>query len=234
MARSYYAVLGVPAQSTQADIRAAYRRLAKELHPDRYEGEDSPFLDVQEAYSVLGDAGRRRDYDDRLSRVRPRTTGTPRVRQAPRAPEPLVPESRPMDMGPIAPIRSFRTFTPSCDEILDWLRDHVSSLSRRKSQRVKNLTLEITLSREQCRRGGQARVMIPARAACPTCRGHGGLGPYACAHCNGEGALAGDVPVNVSFPPGITTDHAVIIPLHRYGIHNLYLTVLFRPSDTLL
>jgi hypothetical protein len=42
------------------------------------------------------------------------------------------------------------------------------------------------------------------------------------------------MPVSVAFPPGLVKDHAVMIPLERFGIRNLYLTVLFRPagSDT--
>jgi hypothetical protein len=38
------------------------------------------------------------------------------------------------------------------------------------------------------------------------------------------------MPVSVSFPPGITKDHAVMIPLDRFGIPNTHITVLFRPT----
>ena len=71
---------------------------------------------------------------------------------------------------------------------------------------------------------------MPARAVCPTCRGFGGVGFYECARCAGEGAISGEMPVTVAFPPGLVKDHAVMIPLDRFGIHNLHLTVLFRPT----
>ena len=72
--------------------------------------------------------------------------------------------------------------------------------------------------------------MVPARAVCPACRGQGGVGLYECLRCAGEGVISGEVPVTVSFPPGLTHDHAVMIALDRFGIRNLHITVLFRPT----
>jgi DnaJ-class molecular chaperone len=91
--------------------------------------------------------------------------------------------------------------------------------------------LEVTLTREQARRGGSATVMVPFRVACPACRGAGGVGFYRCRRCGGEGVVSGEVPASVSFPAGLVWDHAVGIPMERFGIDNLQLTVLFRPTD---
>jgi hypothetical protein len=44
--------------------------------------------------------------------------------------------------------------------------------------------------------------------------------------------MAGEMPVSVSFPPGLTKDHAVMIPLDRFGIPNTHITILFRPKGT--
>lgn len=61
----YYRVLGISTKASSAEIKVTYRRLAKELHPDTNGGRDttSAFQAVQEAYSVLGDDGRRAEYD---------------------------------------------------------------------------------------------------------------------------------------------------------------------------
>lgn len=59
MPKSYYIILGIPASSTQEDIKSAYKRLAKEYHPDRYNQGHSPFQNIQEAYSVLSDPSQR-------------------------------------------------------------------------------------------------------------------------------------------------------------------------------
>ena len=97
---------------------------------------------------------------------------------------------------------------------------------------TENLTLDVPLTQEQARCGGQARILVPAKANCPSCRGHGGIGRYECARCAGEGLIVGDFPVSISFPAGLQGDHTVLVPLDRFGIRNMYLAVNFRPTMT--
>jgi DnaJ-class molecular chaperone len=64
--RDYYEVLGVPRTATEAEIKRAYRRLAKQHHPDRNKGSpdaEAKFKEVQEAYDVLSEADKRAKYD---------------------------------------------------------------------------------------------------------------------------------------------------------------------------
>jgi curved DNA-binding protein CbpA len=67
----YYQVLGVPRQASTREIRRAYRRLARQHHPDRNPQPDGPqrFRSIAEAYSVLGDPARRTHYDHRTRPV---------------------------------------------------------------------------------------------------------------------------------------------------------------------
>src|SRR5215204_632575 len=63
---NYYEVLGVPREASQAEIRNAYRNLAKERHPDHPGGSTEEFSRLQEANAVLSDPNRRRKHDEAL------------------------------------------------------------------------------------------------------------------------------------------------------------------------
>ncbi|MFD0354417.1 molecular chaperone DnaJ [Streptomyces sp. NPDC127110] len=65
--KDYYKVLGVPKDATEAEIKKAYRKLAREFHPDANKGDASAeerFKEISEANDVLGDAKKRKEYDD--------------------------------------------------------------------------------------------------------------------------------------------------------------------------
>src|SRR3954470_6670569 len=65
--KDYYAVLGVPKTASQADIKKAFRKLAREHHPDAKPGDavsERRFKDINEANEVLSDPARRKQYDE--------------------------------------------------------------------------------------------------------------------------------------------------------------------------
>jgi curved DNA-binding protein len=67
MAKDYYSILGVPRNASDEEIKKAYRRLAMQYHPDRNPGKEKwaneKFKEINEAYGVLGDPEKRRQYD---------------------------------------------------------------------------------------------------------------------------------------------------------------------------
>jgi molecular chaperone DnaJ len=62
MAKNYYDILGIDKKATKEDVKKAFRKLAQKHHPDKG-GDESVFKEITEAYSVLGDDKRRREYD---------------------------------------------------------------------------------------------------------------------------------------------------------------------------
>ncbi|SDT89663.1 DnaJ domain-containing protein [Verrucomicrobium sp. GAS474] len=66
MSKDYYKHLGLPRTATEAEIKSAYRRLANAHHPDK-NGDPALFLAINEAYGILGDAAKKKAYDESQS-----------------------------------------------------------------------------------------------------------------------------------------------------------------------
>ena len=121
----YYEALGIdPAESPQG-IHAAYRRLAKQCHPDVVGGDSKErFQGIQQAYEVLSDPDKRKNYDASIgqwrregtSGVAPEPLVTPPYRSRWTYPEPLIPDACPVEdlFSPPSPHRAVRKgFTSS-------------------------------------------------------------------------------------------------------------------------
>ena len=62
--KDYYKVLGVPQAATETEIRRAYRKLAKQNHPDANPGKEERFKEISAAYDVLSEPAKRKEYDE--------------------------------------------------------------------------------------------------------------------------------------------------------------------------
>ena len=230
MVRDLYIVLGVGEQASPQEIESSYQRLAQACDPERFGPETPPFREAQQAYVVLSDPERRRVYDeraegDRQSRIARSWSGAEPLRRLGERTMPRGCASSRIEVSLREPVQ---TFQPSFDELFERLWSNFTLVTRPKAERVESLTIEIHLTPEESMSGGRARIMIPARARCPVCFGHGAAGPYECWHCQGQGAITADYPLEVAYPAGIANEYMVRVPLSRFGIENFYLTVRFR------
>lgn len=192
MARNFYVVLGVPRDASVDAIRSAYRRLAKQLHPDRAGVEATKrFRDVTEAYEVLSDPGLRRSHNAELEPV---ITSAARP-----ASEPLgrpfagVSLDRAVRLGP----------SPFADELRDWMRENTLGSDLPKSGRRAVLDLDVLLSPDEATRGGELPLELPLFVPCVPCGGTGRDWLFVCALCAGEGAFPDRVRLRVRIPPGM-------------------------------
>jgi len=230
MPKNYYLILGVKSNATPGEIKAAFRQRVKELHPDRSGMGSGPFLEVQEAYGVLGDIAQRRRYDRLIY-------GIGRAWREREGAEPLIPEKtegeplrrfreRP-HIFDVSLTKSFEQYRPSFEELFERLWSNFEPISRPKAERLQSLTVEVTLTPREARGGGIMRVWVPARTTCSFCGGRGGIGGYECSRCAGQGSLVGEYPLEIEYPP-ITRDFVTQVPLAGFGIHNFYMTICLR------
>lgn len=221
MPQNYYIILGVPANATQTDIKAAYRRLAKELHPDYYGEEHAPFQVLQEAYSVLSNPENRKSYDESLqdtaSKRQPQHVA-PARRYSADTVEPLVPGRQ----------SGFRHYWSGFESIHDHFFGNFRKHRQPQQRQFRDFTVEITLSPKQAQSGGNIRLKVPIQIRCPSCSGYGKSRYYNCRRCSGSGFLSGDKPVLISYPAGIRGNQTMHFSLSPYNTEPIYLTALFK------
>lgn len=168
--KDYYKVLEVSDSATDKEITRAYRRLAKELHPDTNPGSEERFKEVSVAYDVLGDAAKRKEYDE-VRRLGPGAAG----------------------FGGQGPFGAPGGFNFSGD--LGDLFGGLFGGRRTRAQRGADLEAALHLNFADAVRGVTTTVSVPSHEACRTCQGRGaapGTGFATCERCQGRGVLNDD------------------------------------------
>jgi DnaJ-class molecular chaperone len=229
MAKSYFAILGISPDASRDEVKSAYRRLAKEFHPDRCPGGDEKFCQIQEAYAVLRDSRQRREYEARLQETRP----APPPGFGRRQPEPLRSMHGRRQPEALVPNRSFGPFAPGVARIPARPRRSFAARRRRQFGLGTNLSVEVPLTSSQAQRGGIARIVVPVQAVCPACHGDGEWLLLECPRCAGRGTVDAEIPLSVPFPAGLQQEYDVTIPLGPFGAGDVRLTVVFKPSGRL-
>lgn len=214
MARDYYIILGVDRSADAGQIKHAYRRIAKQLHPDRFSpsADAERFMEAKEAYDTLVDAERRRRYDDELTR----RESAPRRAAAP----PIVRERRRRRW-------EFERREALVDEFFEgW----VPGLYTRPRQgwAEKDLFLEVILSVRESREGGLFPIRVPLAEPCPRCRRGGRLDAFACPVCSGRGEVSTERQFALSIPPGTADGTAASLSLEEAGLKDVRLHVAVR------
>jgi molecular chaperone DnaJ len=182
-AKDFYQVLGVPDSASQGEIKKAYRRLAKQYHPDANPDNAAAaerFKEISEAHSVLSDPEKRWQYDQ-MRRLGAFEGGPRRSSAGPRT------AGAPGDVG--AEGFDFGDF--------GGLGDIFSSIfgrgARQAEPRGESLEAVVEVPFRVAALGGKITVTLPVTDACPTCAGSGGA-PGAswstCPECNGRGTIS--------------------------------------------
>jgi molecular chaperone DnaJ len=171
----YYKVLGVSADADDKQITRAYRKLAKQYHPDANPGSEERFKEISAAYDVLGDPDKRKEYDE------VRRLGASGFGYGP--------------PGGAGAGYNFRV-----DDLGDLLGGIFRGGSRRRGgpatgfgpQRGADAEAQLHLSFDEAVEGVVTSVGVASTATCSTCAGSGskpGTAPLTCPRCGGTGVL---------------------------------------------
>jgi len=166
--RDYYEILGVSRSASNDEIRAAFRKLARQYHPDvnKADGAEEQFKEINEAYGVLSDADKRARYD----RFGKEGLG---------------------NMG-----GGFHDYTTDFGDIFEELFGQFGfstrGNSRRSPHRGRDLQMSVMLTFEEAVFGVEKEIEFQREETCSRCNGSGaepGTTPIRCATCNGQGEV---------------------------------------------
>ncbi|MET7458800.1 molecular chaperone DnaJ [Nonomuraea sp. NPDC005501] len=194
--KDYYAVLGVPKSATADEIKKAYRKLARQYHPDTNQGDtakETKFKEVSEAYDVLSDGKRRKEYDEArtlfgsgVGAQRPGGGG-----------------GFPFDFGDLfggtAGPQGGHGAGERLGDLFGGLFNRTGgggatrTTSTTRPRRGQDIESEVTLTFTEAVEGTTVSLRLTSSAACTACSGTGakaGTTPRVCPTCEGTGAAS--------------------------------------------
>ncbi len=185
--KDFYKILGVSKIASAGDLKRAYRKLAQKYHPDKTHGNkaaEEKFKNVSEAYKVLSDPEKRKQYDmmregfnpfaERFAGFRPRTGST--------------------QQGPSSGFSfdDLGGFGDILDSLFSGRTRRTTTRARRAPERGQDIVSEITIPFEMAIRGSRQSITITKEESCPNCQGTGaqpGSRVTTCQQCQGSGSI---------------------------------------------
>ncbi|NOT41353.1 MAG: molecular chaperone DnaJ [Alphaproteobacteria bacterium] len=174
--RDFYEILGVQRRATADELKAAYRKKAKELHPDRNPGDktsEQNFKELNEAYDILKDDQKRAAYDQYGHQAFEGPGGG-------------------RGGGPGGGFDFSTSFTDVFDDLFGEFMGTRRGGGAQRASRGSDLRYNMEISLDDAYAGKTATIRIPGSVACEACSGSGaeaGSKPQACPTCSGVGKV---------------------------------------------
>ena len=167
--RDYYETLGVSRGASEDDLKKAYRRLAKQYHPDanKDQGAEARFIEINEAYETLSDPQKRAIYDRYGHAGLNGSSGA-------------------------GGFGDFSGFSSINDLFETFFAGATGTQRRTGTQRGADLRYDLTISFEEAVFGCQKEIELPRWEACSNCKGSGaqpGTSTTRCSSCQGTGEI---------------------------------------------
>jgi len=179
MAKNYYDVLGVDKKASKDDVKKAFRKLAHKYHPDKGTGDEAKFKEITEAYSILSDDKKRREYD---------TYGQS---------FPGGQQGGGQGFGGFD-FSGFQNAAGGVEFDLSDLFEGFGDVfggqrsARTRARRGRDISIDIEVSFKEAVLGGTRSVLLAKVSQCDICKGNGakpGTELDTCATCNGSGRV---------------------------------------------
>jgi DnaJ-class molecular chaperone len=222
--KSYYLTLGIPPNESADGIRQAFREIVKRYHPDRVGTDRAVFFQkIVEAYRVLADPKRRRDYDEGLCHAGLTAAGSETTL--------CIGSTETGDLPqPVFTLRRICVRDAPFEAALARVSGTLTSadIPFTETEYGEGLNTMVILSADEARQGGAIDLAVPSCSPCHQCGGSGRQGLFPCAGCDGEGLIEEEESMRVLIPPDVPDGTVMEFPLRGLGVHDFYLRLHIR------
>jgi molecular chaperone DnaJ len=202
LATDYYATLGVERSADAAEIKKAYRKLARKYHPDVNPGNEESekrFKEIQEAYAVLSDKKKRQQYDRFGTVDGDPTAGFDPFRRAQRRQAWHDPEGVRVEFDGVG---GFQDLGDIFSQFFGGARP--GARPRRAPRRGADQELSIEVGFTEAVRGTTVTLPVQRQLQCGTCGGSGHASGAGCPSCHGAGTVISTERLRVKIPEGVS------------------------------
>jgi molecular chaperone DnaJ len=207
-AKDYYSILGVSRTSTDKEIKSAYRKLARQYHPDVNPGNkaaEERFKEINQAFEVLSDTDKRKKYDQYGENWQ----YGEQMAQAARQQSAQQNWSHSQEPG-----QSFQFDESDLESVFgDLLGGRSSPFGRRtaRSRRGRDVETEVEINLEEAFNGTLRSISLQSEEPCAACHGTGRIQNLACSVCRGAGTVPQIKRLEVKIPAGVDNGSRVRI-----------------------
>lgn len=251
--KNYYAILGVTPDSDAQEVKAAYRKLARKFHPDvnKEPGSIKKFKDISEAYEVLSDEKKRKQYDMlngfyKTPKQKVKSEGAKneyKKTSDQKEPEEKKDESKNRTTRPSFEDDkdAFRKndFKSAINDILEGIAKEKKNKNKKIPKKGTDIYAEVTISLQDSVRGTSRVINVIHKELCPNCEGRRFINGAKCGVCSGTGEYTQHKKLTVKIPKNIKNGAKLRIcgegnPGFNGGENgNLYLTVKIEPNSNI-
>lgn len=208
--KDYYVTLGVPRTASDADIKKAFRKLAREFHPDVAKDKkraEEKFKEVNEAYEVLGDPAKRKRYDELGANWKSGADFRP-----PPGWDGFTSQRRSTSGGPGKADFEFQFggtgFSDFFEQVFGARRaggfgGGAGYPEAELAERGRDIEGDIMVTLEEAMRGSLRSVNVRRAVECDGCAGTGRRGQRVCTSCDGAGRVSKSETYQVKIPAGV-------------------------------
>ncbi len=206
---NYYEILDVSVDSTTAQIKTAYRKLARKYHPDINKSPDAieRFKQITQAYETLSNPQTREKYNILNGIFKPEKTKTSsqkaeeEYKNATKNTKTDIKEQHPQPTPKPQPKK--RTPFDMLKFLAAKIKKNKRAKDKNKPQKGQNIKTDITITPEEVITGSKRIINVLTTQTCPKCHGHRFINGGKCSECHGTGEVSKRKKITVTIPKGI-------------------------------